>query len=53
LRRAGLRSDIKFHGLRHTFATRLAAGGLPPVKLQEWRGHEDIATTQICIDYRP
>ena len=27
LRRAGLREEMKFHGLRHTFATRLAASG--------------------------
>ena len=25
LKRAALREDMKFHGLRHTFATRLAA----------------------------
>jgi len=34
-------------------ATRLAAAGVPLVKLQEWLGHEDIATTQIYIDYQP
>ena len=53
LRRASLREDMKFHGLRHTFATRLAAAGVPLVKLQEWLGHEDIATTQIYIDFQP
>jgi integrase len=53
LRRAAIRNDMKFHGLRHTFATRLAAAGVPLVKLQEWLGHEDIATTQIYIDYQP
>jgi len=53
LKRAALREDVKFHGLRHTFATRLAAGGVPLVKLQEWLGHADIATTQIYIDYQP
>jgi len=53
LRRGALREDVKFHGLRHTFATRLAAAGVPLVKLQEWLGHEDIATTQIYIDYQP
>ncbi len=53
LRRAALREDMKFHGLRHTFATRLAAAGVPLVKLQEWLGHEDVATTQIYIDYQP
>jgi len=53
LRRAALREEMKFHGLRHTFATRLAAAGVPLVKLQEWLGHEDIVTTQIYIDYQP
>jgi len=53
LKRAGLREDLKFHGLRHTFATRLAAAGVPLVKLREWLGHADIATTQIYIDYQP
>lgn len=52
LKRAAVR-EVKFHGLRHTFATRLAGGGVPLVKLQEWLGHEDIATTQIYIDYQP
>ena len=53
LKRAGLREEMKFHGLRHTFATRLAASGVPLVKLQEWLGHEDAATTQIYVDYQP
>lgn len=53
LRRAAIREDVTLHGLRHTFATRLAAAGVPLVKLQEWLGHEDIATTQIYMDYQP
>lgn len=53
LRRASLRDEMKFHGLRHTFATRLAASGVPMVKLQEWLGHEDASTTQIYVDYQP
>lgn len=53
LKRAGLREEMKFHGLRHTFATRLAASGVPLVKLQEWLGHEDATTTQIYVDYQP
>jgi integrase len=53
LRRAGLREEMKFHGLRHTFATRLAASGVPLVKLQEWLGHEDAETTQIYVEYQP
>jgi hypothetical protein len=51
--RAALREEMKFHGLRHNFATRLAGANVPLVKLQEWLGHEDIATTQIYIDNQP
>lgn len=52
LKRAGLR-DVRFHGLRHTFGTRLAAGGVPLVSIKEWMGHEDLDTTQIYVDYQP
>jgi site-specific recombinase XerD len=44
---------ITFHELRHTFATRMAAQGVPIRKLQEWLGHADIATTQIYTHYAP
>jgi integrase len=35
LRRAGVR-DVRFHDLRHTFGTRMAAAGVPMRTLQEW-----------------
>jgi integrase len=44
---------ITFHQLRHTFATRMAAQGVPLRKLQEWLGHADIKTTQIYMHYTP
>ncbi len=44
---------ITFHELRHTFATRMAAQGVPLRKLQEWLGHADIKTTQIYMHYSP
>jgi integrase len=44
---------ITFHELRHTFATRMAAQGVPIRKLQEWLGHADSATTQIYTHYAP
>lgn len=52
LERAGLRR-IRFHDLRHTFGTRMAAAGVPMRTLQEWMGHRDIKTTMIYADYSP
>ena len=51
-RRAGLR-DVRFHDLRHTFGTRIAAAGVPMRALQEWMGHRDFKTTLIYADYAP
>ena len=50
--RAGLR-DMRFHDLRHTFGTRVAAAGVPMRTLQEWMGHRDFKTTLIYADYAP
>jgi integrase len=49
---AGVR-DVRFHDLRHTFGTRMAAAGVPMRTLQEWLGHRDFATTLIYADYQP
>ena len=51
-RDAGVR-EIRFHDLRHTFATRLAASGQPLRALQEFLGHSDIKTTQVYAHYAP
>lgn len=53
LRDAGLDDSHRFHDLRHTFGTRMAAVGVPTRTLQEWLGHRDLATTQIYADYAP
>jgi integrase len=50
---AGLDRSHRFHDLRHTFATAMAAAGVPMRTLQQWMGHRDIATTQIYADYSP
>jgi len=49
---AGLR-PIRFHDLRHTFGTGMAAAGAPLRAIQEWMGHRDIQTTQVYADYAP
>ncbi|MBS1894700.1 MAG: site-specific integrase [Actinobacteria bacterium] len=49
---AGVRS-IRFHDLRHTFGTRMAAAGAPLRNIQEWMGHRDYKTTEIYADYAP
>jgi integrase len=53
LKAAGLDDSHRFHDLRHTFGTRMAAAGVPMRALQEWLGHRDLATTQIYADYAP
>jgi integrase len=45
--------ERRFHDLRHTFGTRMAAAGVPMRTLQEWMGHRDIETTQRYADYAP
>ena len=45
--------QIRFHDLRHTFGTRMAAAGVPMRALQEWMGHRDFKTTLIYADYDP
>jgi len=49
----GRRSLTRFHDLRHTFGTRMAAAGTPLRTLQEWMGHRDFKTTLIYADYQP
>ncbi len=48
--RAGVR-PVRFHDLRHTFGTQMAAAGAPLRAVQEWMGHSDHRTTLIYADY--
>lgn len=44
---------IRFHDLRHTFGTQMAAAGAPLRAIQEWMGHQDPSTTAIYAHYAP
>jgi integrase len=50
--RAGVR-EVRFHDLRHTFATQMAATGVPLRALQAWLGHASYQTTEKYADYAP
>ena len=53
LRAAKLDETHRFHDLRHTFGTQMAAAGTPMRTLQEWMGHRDIKTTERYVDFLP
>lgn len=47
VRRTGLKEDIHFHTLRHSFASNLAIKGVPILTIKELLGHSSIVTTEI------
>lgn len=53
LRTAGLDETFRFHDLRHTFGTTMAAAGKPRRTIQEWMGHQSGDTTEIYMHYAP
>lgn len=49
LRRAGLR-QLRFHDLRHTFATAMIAKA-DILRVKEWMGHADVQTTMRYLHF--
>jgi integrase len=52
LKRGQLR-PVRFHDLRHTYGTLMAAAGAPLRTLQLWMGHRDYKTTEVYADFAP
>jgi len=44
LKRAGL-EGVRFHDLRHTFASMMFAAGVEVFKVSRWMSHANISTT--------
>jgi integrase len=45
LKESGITKDLRFHDMRHTFATLAIESGIPIKTVQEMLGHENIETT--------
>lgn len=52
LTRAKVR-EVRFHDLRHTYGTAMAAAGAPLRTLQGWMGHKSYTTTEVYADFAP
>jgi integrase len=53
VRKAGLDDRLKFHSLRHTFASWLVQASVSIYQVSKLLGHADIKTTQIYSHLKP
>lgn len=53
LKAAQLDRHVRWHDLRHSFGTSMAAAGAPMRAIQDWMGHASITTTEIYADWSP
>ena len=44
-------TPVRFHDLRHGYATQLARKGVPLRTIAEFMGHADLSSTQIYAHY--
>ena len=51
--KANLKPGLKFHSLRHGFATHLLEKGMPINQIQLLMGHENIKTTSVYLKANP
>lgn len=50
---AGIKIRLRFHDLRHTFATRMVQRGVDLYRVSKLLGHKDISTSQRYAHHYP
>ncbi len=47
----GLPPKMRWHDLRHTYASLMLAAGIPPYKVSRWMGHASLVTTDTVYSH--